>query len=37
MTMSGAHTEAALNKLTKLELIQLLMNTEGSYRGLTNC
>ena len=26
--MSGTHTEAVLNKLTKLELVQLLLKTE---------
>ena len=30
MTMSGTHTEAVLNKLTKLELIQLLVKTEAT-------
>ena len=28
--MSGTHTEAVLNKLTKLELIQLLVKTEAT-------
>ena len=28
MTISGTHTEAVLNKLTKLELVQLLLKTE---------
>ena len=30
MTMSGTHTEAVLNKLTKPELVQLLLKTEGT-------
>ena len=30
MTMSGTHTEAVLNKLTKLELVQLLLKTEAT-------
>ena len=30
MTMSGTHTEAALNKLTKPELVQLLLKTEAN-------
>ena len=30
MTMTGAHTEAVLNKLTKPELIQLLLSTEAT-------
>ena len=30
MTMSGAHTEAVLNKLTKLELVHLLLKTEAT-------
>ena len=30
MTMSGIHTEAVLNKLTKPELIQLLLKTEAT-------
>ena len=30
MTMSGTHTEAALNKLSKPELVQLLLKTEAS-------
>ena len=28
--MAGIHTEAVLNKLTKRELIQLLLNTEAN-------
>ena len=28
--MAGAHTEATLNKLSKPELIQLLLHTEGN-------
>ena len=28
MTMSGTHTEAVLNKLTKPELVQLILKTE---------
>ena len=27
MTVSGTHTEAVLNKLTKTELVQLLLKT----------
>ena len=30
MTMSGTHTEAVLNKLSKPELVQLLLKTEAS-------
>ena len=30
MTMSGTHTEALLNKLTKSELVQLLLKTEAT-------
>ena len=30
MTMSGTHTEALLNKLTKPELVQLLLKTEAT-------
>ena len=30
MTMSGTHAEAVLNKLTKPELVQLLLKTEGT-------
>ena len=30
MTMSGTHTEAVLNKLTKTELVQLLLKTEAT-------
>ena len=30
MTMSGTHTEAVLNKLTRPELLQHLLKTEGS-------
>ena len=30
MTMSGTHTEAVLNKLTKPELVQLLLMTEAT-------
>ena len=30
MTMSGTHTEAVLNRLTKPELAQLLLNTEAT-------
>ena len=30
MTISGTHTEAVLNKLTKPELVQLLLKTEAS-------
>ena len=30
MTMSGTHTEAVLNKLTKPELVQLLLKTEAT-------
>ena len=33
MTMSGTHTKAMFNKLTKHKFIQLLMKT----KGLTNC
>ena len=29
MTMSATHTEAVLNKLTKSELVQLLLKTEA--------
>ena len=29
MTMSGTHTEAVLNKLTKSKLIQLLLQTDA--------
>ena len=28
--MSGTHTEAVLNKLTKFELVQLLLKTEAT-------
>ena len=28
--MAGTHTEAVLNKLTKPELVQLLLNTEAN-------
>ena len=30
ITMSGTHTEAVLNKLTKPELVQLLLKTEAT-------
>ena len=30
MTMSGTHAEAVLNKLTKPELVQLLLKTEST-------
>ena len=30
MTMNGTHTEAVLNKLTKHELVQLLLKTEAT-------
>ena len=30
MTMSGTHTEAVLNKLTKPKLVQLLLKTEAT-------
>ena len=30
MTMSGTHTEAVLNKITKPELVQLLLRTEAT-------
>ena len=30
MTMSGTHAEAVLNKLTKPELVQLLLKTEAT-------
>ena len=30
MTMSATHTEAALNKLAKTELVQLLLKTEAT-------
>ena len=30
MIMSGTHTEAVLNKLTKFELVQLLLKTEAT-------
>ena len=30
MTMSGTHTEAVLNKLSKPELVQLLLKTEAT-------
>ena len=30
MTMSGTHTEAVLNKLTKPELVKLLLKTEAT-------
>ena len=30
MTKSGTHTEAVLNKLTKPELVQLLLKTEAT-------
>ena len=30
MKMSGTHTEAVLNKLTKPELVQLLLKTEAT-------
>ena len=30
MTMSGTHTEAVLNKLTKPEFVQLLLKTEAT-------
>ena len=30
MTMSGTHTEAVLNKLSKHELVQLLLKTEAT-------
>ena len=30
MTMSGTHTEAVLNRLTKPELAQLLLKTEAT-------
>ena len=30
MTVSGSHTEAVLNKLTKPELLQLLLKTEAT-------
>ena len=28
--MAGAHTEAVLNKLSKLELVQIILNTEAN-------
>ena len=28
--MAGTHTKAVLNKLTKQELVQLYLNTEGN-------
>ena len=28
--MAGAHTQAVLNKLTKPELVQIILNTEAS-------
>ena len=31
--MAGTHTEAVLNKLTKPELVQLLLNTEANMRA----
>ena len=31
--MAGIHTEAVLNKLTKRELIQFLLNTEANMRA----
>ena len=30
MTMSGTHTEVVLNKLSKPELVQLLLKTEAT-------
>ena len=30
MNMAGAHTEAVLNKLSKLELLQIILNTEAN-------
>ena len=30
MTMSGAYTGAMLNKLTKIKLIQLFLNTQAT-------
>ena len=30
MTMSGTHTEAVLNKLTKPKLVKLLLKTEAT-------
>ena len=30
MNMAGAHTEAFLNKLSKLELVQIILNTEAN-------
>ena len=30
MNMSGAHTEAVLNKLSKPELVQVISNTEAN-------
>ena len=30
MNMAGAHTEAVLNKLSKLELVQIILNTEAN-------
>ena len=29
MDMAGAHTEAVLNKLSKLDLVQLILNTKA--------
>ena len=34
MTMSGTHTEAFLTKLSKSELVQLLLKTEASLGSL---
>ena len=30
MNMAGAHTEAVLNKLSKLQLVQIILNTEAN-------
>ena len=30
MNMAGAHTEAVLNKLSKPELVQIILNTEAN-------
>ena len=30
MNMAGAHTETVLNKLSKLELVQIILNTEAN-------
>ena len=31
--MAGAHTEAVLNKLSKSDLVQIILNTEANLRS----